>query len=318
MEPEGGGAQSAEGGLPTSITLADVGLALVLVILTYVLVRNLPALVEIVLLQQLPLDAGSRYAIGAVLRYAVAIIGIAATLGAAGISWNKVQWLAAALTFGLAFGLQEIFANFISGLIMLAERPVRVGDTVTVGNVSGTVTRIRMRATTISDWDRKELIIPNKTFITDQVINWTLSDPILRVIVPVGVAYGTDADKVEALLLKVARANRLVLDDPRPQALFLGFGDSALSFELRVFIGSIEHLVQVRHQLHGAIAREFQKAGVEIAFPQMDLHLRDAKPLVDLMQHKSGSGAEGPGNGAARDGQPQQTSMPPSGSPGNP
>ncbi|MFG0283792.1 MAG: mechanosensitive ion channel domain-containing protein [Phycisphaerales bacterium JB039] len=286
LTPPAEGEQAPVEGLPSTVTVADIGLAIVAGLLTYILVRNLPALVEIMLLQRLPLDAGSRYALGAVLRYTVAIIGIAVALSAIGISWSKVQWLAAALTFGLAFGLQEIFANFISGLIILAERPIRVGDTVTVGNVSGTVTRIRMRATTICDWDRKELVIPNKTFITDQVINWTLSDPVLRVIVPVGVAYGSDVDKVESLLLSVARANALALKDPEPRALFLGFGDSALSFELRVYIGNIDHLLAVRHQLHGAIAKAFAKAGVEIAFPQMDLHLRDAKPLEAMLERR--------------------------------
>ncbi len=266
------------------VTLADLGLGFIVLLATILAFRNLPGLVEIVVLQQLPLDAGSRYALSTVLRYVIAIVGITIAFNAIGISWSKVQWLAAALTFGLAFGLQEIFANFVSGLIILAERPIRVGDTVTVGGVSGNVTRIRMRATTITDWDRKELIIPNRTFITDQVINWTLTDPVLRVIIPVGVSYGSDVDKVVELLLRVANQNQLVLRDPPPQALFLGFGDSTLNFEVRCHIASISNFVATRHQMHMGILKTFRENDVEIAFPQRDLHLRTADARIQIVR----------------------------------
>lgn len=256
------------------VSLADLGFALLVIGATIIAFRNIPGLVEIVVLQKLPLDAGARYALSTVLRYIIAIIGVTIAFNAIGISWGKVQWLAAALTFGLAFGLQEIFANFVSGLIILAERPIRVGDTVTVGGVSGSVTRIRMRATTITDWDRKELIIPNKSFITDQVINWTLTDPVLRIVIPVGVSYGSDVDQVESLLLRAAAQIPIIMRDPKPQALFLNFGDSTLNFELRVFIPSIEHGMPVRHQLHNTIIKLFREHGVEIAFPQRDVNLR--------------------------------------------
>lgn len=274
-----------------SVTVADLGLAALIVFLTWVAFRNVPGVVDITVLQRLPLDSGSRYALSTVLRYSIAIIGTGAACGAVGISWSRVQWLAAALTFGLAFGLQEIFANFVSGLIILAERPFKVGDTVTVGTVSGTVSRIRMRATTVTDWDRKELVIPNKTFITGEVINWTLTDPVLRVRVPVGVAYASDIDRVEALLLEVANDTEVVLEDPRPQALFVGFGDSTLNFELRVFIPNIDYFVSVRHTLHRGITRAFRAEGIEIAFPQRDLHLRsigDLRKLVDRPQDLAG------------------------------
>jgi len=191
-----------------------------------------------------------------------------------GLQWDHVQWLVAAMTVGLAFGLQEIFANFVSGLIILVERPIRVGDVVTVGTVSGTVSRIRIRATTIVDWDRKELIVPNKTFITDKLVNWTLSDTVLRVVIPVGIAYGSDTEKAKALLLKAAEDHELVLDDPAPSALFMSFGSSSLDFELRAFVGKIGDLLPVRHELHMAIDEAFKANGIEIAFPQQDVHLR--------------------------------------------
>ncbi len=269
-----------------SVTVADIGLALLLLIATVVAFRNLPGLVEITVLKRLPLDSGSRYALSTVLRYAIAIIGIIFAFSALSISWSRIQWLAAALTFGLAFGLQEIFANFVSGLIILAERPFRIGDTVTVADVSGTVSRIRMRATTIVDWDRKELVIPNKDFITGRVINWTLTDSVLRVKVPVGVSYGSDVDKVETILLDVAKKVDRVLEDPKPQALFLGFGDSTLNFEVRVFIPHIDHLLSVRHALHRDITKAFREANIEIAFPQRDLHVRSIGDLAKLVDRE--------------------------------
>lgn len=265
-----------------SITLAMLGLAAVILLTTYIAFRNLPSLIEIAVLQRLPLDSGSRYALSTVFRYFIAIVGLAIAFNSLGITWSKVQWLAAALTFGLAFGLQEIFANFISGLIILAERPVRLGDTVTVGGVTGTVSRIRMRATTIVDWDRKELIIPNKTFITGDVINWSLSDPILRLTIPVGVSYESDIGLVEKLLHKVAKRNKTVLDEPMPQVLFKQFGDSTLDFELRVFIPSIDHLIPIRHEMHKAIITTFRENDIEIAFPQRDLHVRSIGDLANL------------------------------------
>jgi len=174
----------------------------------------------------------------------------------------------------ICFGLQEIFANFVSGLIILFERPIRVGDTVTIDDVSGTVTRIRIRATWITAFDRKELVVPNKEFVTSRLINWSLSDPVLRVDIPVGIAYGSDTQKALEVLLDVARRNEHVLQEPRPNALFLGFGDSSLNFELRAFSPDIEHLLLIRHQLHMAIDAAFREAGIEIAFPQRDIHIR--------------------------------------------
>jgi potassium efflux system protein len=273
---------------PLALSLADLGLAVIFLIGTWVAFRNLPGLIEMIVLQRLPLDAASRYALSTVIRYAIVIIGVSTALGVIGISWSNIQWLAAALTFGLAFGLQEIFANFISGLIILAERPIRIGDTVTIGQVSGTVTRVRMRATTITDWDRKELIIPNKNFITGDVINWTLTDPVLRLVIPIGVAYSSDVGVVEKTLLRVAEQATGILRDPAPNVQFLRFGDSTLDFELRVFLPTIEALLPVRHALNKAIIAAFRDADIEIAFPQRDLHLRSADGLADLIREAKG------------------------------
>lgn len=278
MDPGGGGAETGY-----VLTLANLGLALLILVLTWVAFQNLPGLIEMIVLQRLPLDAPSRYALSTVIRYGIAILGISASMGALGIAWSNIQWLAAALTFGLAFGLQEIFANFISGLIILAERPIRIGDTVTAGTTSGTVTRIRMRATTITDFDRKELIIPNKMFITGEVINWTLSDPVLRIVIPIGLSYGADIEKAESILLGLAQRHPQVLSDPKPNVQFVRFGDSTLDFELRVFIPSIAEFVPVRHTLLKSIIASFREAGIEIAFPQRDLHIRSADALTGAL-----------------------------------
>jgi len=257
-----------------AVTMRDLLVALAIVVVTFAVGTNIPGLLEIVILSRLPLSSGARYAWVTIVRYALIIIGLVIAFGAIGITWNTVQWLAAAITVGLGFGLQEIFANFVSGLIILFERPIRVGDTVTVGNLNGTVAQIRMRATTILDWDRKELIIPNKEFVTGQVINWTLSDTVMRVKIPVGIAYGSDVDLAKERLLEVARKNAVILKEPAPRALFLGFGDSTLNFELRVFISHIDNYLLAIDTLNSDIDAAFRAAGIEIAFPQRDLRIR--------------------------------------------
>ena len=187
----------------------------------------------------------------------------------------RVIALAAASLLGVPLAAaQDASPPAAQGLIILFERPIRVGDTVTVGDVNGTISRIRIRATTIVDWDRKELVIPNKEFVTGTIVNWSLSDPILRVVVPVGIAYGSDTALAEKLLLQAARDNPIVLDEPRPTAVFSEFGDSALEFRLRMFIPNIDNLFKVRHEIHTAIDRAFRQAGIEIAFPQRDIHVR--------------------------------------------
>jgi len=268
------------------VTLLDLLVALATLLATVAAARNLPGLLEISILRRLPLQRAGRYAITTISRYLISVIGIALMFGRVGISWETVQWLAAAVSVGLGFGLQEIFANFVSGLILLFERPIRVGDTVTVGEVTGTVTRIHMRATTIVTWDRTELIVPNREFITSQLVNWTLSDSVLRVIIKVGIAYGSDINKAEELLRKVASELPDVLDEPAPRIVFTQFGDSTLDFELRVFVTDPELFRTISHPLNSAIDREFRAAGIEIAFPQRELHIRSSSvPIPYIPTH---------------------------------
>ena len=256
------------------VTLADLIVCLMALTATYVAAKTLPGLLEVSVLGRLPLNNGARHATVIISRYIVTLIGFILACRSIGISWSSVQWLAAAMTVGLGFGLQEIFANFISGLIILFERPIRIGDLVTVSNVTGKVTRMQIRATTITDFDRRELIVPNKRFITDEVINWTLSDPITRLVIPIGISYDSDPSKAHDLLLKTARLNPHILREPAPSAVFLEFGDSTLNLELRVFLGHREELPSIQHELNLAIERSFREAEIEIAFPQQDIHIR--------------------------------------------
>jgi potassium efflux system protein len=174
---------------------------------------------------------------------------------------------------GLGFGLQEIFANFVSGLIILLERPVRVGDTVTIEGISGTVTRIRIRATTITDWDNKEVIVPNKTFITGQLVNWTLSSEITRVVVPVAIAYGSDTALAVKTILETAQRNPLVLGEPEPRVLFNSFGDSSLNFEVFLYCRALGDRLPARHQFLLDVEAALREKGISIPFPQRDVHI---------------------------------------------
>ena len=268
------------------VTLADLGLGLIIAVVTYVAARRLPALLEIVLLQRLDMTSGGRYAVTTLSGYAIAAIGALSALNLVGASWSQVQWLVAALSVGIGFGLQEIVANFISGLIILFERPIRVGDNVTVGDSDGVVTRIRIRATTIQTYDRKELLVPNKEFITGRLLNWSLSDPTTRIVIPVGVAYGSDVKKAMALMIEAAEQEPHVLRDPKPRATFEGFGDNSLALILRCFIESVDYRLGTISALHEEINRRFTNAGISIAFPQRDLHLDTTRPL-DIRVHRS-------------------------------
>ncbi len=276
------------------ITLADLGLALAYLIGTAMLAKRLPALLNMILAGRLRVGSASRYTIVTLTNYAVIAGGTVLTLNTLGAQWSQLQWLVAALGVGIGFGLQEIVANFISGLIILFERPIRVGDIVTVGDTDGVVTKIRIRATTIRNWDRKELLVPNKEFITGRLLNWSLSDQVTRLMVVVGVAYGTDVEQAQALMREAAQEHERVLDDPNPILSFEGFGDNSLTLILRAFIDDLDYRLATITDLHKAIYRKFQQAGISIAFPQRDLHLDSRRPLrVSLEASRPDSPASG-------------------------
>jgi potassium efflux system protein len=214
-------------------------------------------------------------------RYVIVTVVVLVVLGRLGASWSQMGWAVAAMSVGIGFGLQEIVANFISGLILLVERPIRLGDVITIGDASGTVTRIRFRATTVRDFDRKELIVPNKEIITGRLLNWTLSDPVTRIVVPVGVAYGSDVETAMRLMREAAEENERVLEDPHPFVIFEQFADSSLSLTLRAWVGSFAARLVVRTELHQAINEKFNAAAIVIAFPQQDVHVYRHSPYED-------------------------------------
>jgi potassium efflux system protein len=261
------------------VTLGDACLAVIIGIITVAATRQFPAFLEIVLRQRTAMTAGGLYTATTLSRYLIVATGSVLVFSTIGFNWSQIQWLVAALGVGIGFGLQEIVANFISGLIILFERPIRIGDVVTVGDADGTVTRIRIRATTIRTWDRKELLVPNKEFVTSRLLNWSLSDQVTRLSIAAGVAYGSDVQKAMALMVAAAEENARVIADPTPYAIFNGFGDNALSLELRCYVGSLDDRLITVSELHQAINRKFNEAGIVIAFPQRDLHLNTLQPL---------------------------------------
>jgi len=268
------------------VTLGDLSLAILILILTFVGAKRFPAIIEILLLQNDKISSGDRYTITTLLNYTIIGVGIFITIKMLGADWNRLQWLFAALSVGIGFGLQEIVANFISGLIILFERPIRVGDFISVGDNEGVVSRIQIRATTITTYDRKELLVPNKEFITGQLINLSLTDPIARIIIPIGVAYGSDIPKARELLLQCANNNERVLQEPVPRVVFHSFGDNSLNLELRCFIGNVDNRMSTISEINEAVNDKFNAADICIAFPQRDIHLDINHPIDIRMQGK--------------------------------
>lgn len=253
------------------VTLKSVLFGLLIMVFSLMIATNLPGLLELVLLQRLDLTPGTGFAITTVSRYLVVMVGTLVGFSTLGMEWSKLQWLIAALSVGLGFGLQEIFANFISGLIILFEKPVRIGDTVTIRDLTGTVSKIQIRATTIIDWDRKEIIVPNKAFITEQLINWSLSDPITRVIIKVAVARDSDPAKVEASLYQAIKECQHALHTPEPEVWFAGFGQHTQDYEVRAYAKDMGARWPLRHDLHKRISAKLKENNLELAFPQMEI-----------------------------------------------
>lgn len=284
-------AGSADNPLMARISAGDVLGALTIVALTFTFGRNLPGLLEMLVLSRMELRQGSSYAITTLLSYTIVSLGVFFALSALGVSWNKLQWLVAALGVGLGFGLQEIFANFVSGLIILFERPVRIGDVVTIGPLSGTVNKIRIRATTITDFDRKEIIVPNKTFVTEQLINWSLDDTVTRVSLKLGIAHGADLAKAKELLMQIADDNPRVLKEPEPMVLFLNFGDHRLEHELRIHVRELMDRNFAIDEINREVDRQFREHGIVIAYRQLDVNLRNSEGLERLVNSRTIAGA---------------------------
>ncbi|EPI5315786.1 mechanosensitive channel MscK [Shigella flexneri] len=260
-----------------NVTMGSLLFAIIASMVAWALIRNLPGLLEVLVLSRLNMRQGASYAITTILNYIIIAVGAMTVFGSLGVSWDKLQWLAAALSVGLGFGLQEIFGNFVSGLIILFERPVRIGDTVTIGSFSGTVSKIRIRATTITDFDRKEVIIPNKAFVTERLINWSLTDTTTRLVIRLGVAYGSDLEKVRKVLLKAATEHPRVMHEPMPEVFFTAFGASTLDHELRLYVRELRDRSRTVDELNRTIDQLCRENDINIAFNQLEVHLHNEK-----------------------------------------
>ena len=255
------------------ITLGSVLIAILVLIITTQLVRNMPALLELALLQHLNLTPGTGYAITTLTKYVLMLVGGLIGFSMIGIEWSKLQWLVAALGVGLGFGLQEIFANFISGLIILFEKPIRIGDTVTIRDLTGSITRINTRATTIVDWDRKEIIVPNKAFITEQFVNWSLSDSVTRVVLTIPAPAHVDSEEVTTVLRQACERCSYVLDVPAPDVFLVDLQQGIQLFELRIHAAEMGHRMPLRHELHQLILKGFAEHGIEMPFPPFQVRM---------------------------------------------
>lgn len=247
---------------------------LLILVVGYGLANVIALVVRKVVLPRFALSRGVPDAISTIGYYFLLLLVVLATISAAGVQLNRFTVLTGALGVGLGFGLQNIVNNFVSGLILLCERPIHVGDTVDVGGLLGTVRRIGARASTVVTFQGAEVIVPNSNLIANQVINWTLSSPWRRVDVAVGVAYGTDPEQVLQLLVRVAESHPGVLRERPPVAFFLGFGESSLKFELRFWSARQDTWFQLQSDVTVAVAKALGDAGIEIPFPQRDLHIR--------------------------------------------
>jgi small-conductance mechanosensitive channel len=261
-------------GTLTLLVLVKVGLWILGVLLVHNLIRRL-------LLQRLlahtHLDAGVRFAITRIFGYGFLTLGFYVALAVNGVDLSSLAVVAGALGIGVGFGLQNIVANFVSGLVLLVERPIALGDRIEVAGVAGNVTKISLRSTVVVTNDNISIIVPNSDLTSHPITNWSYGDPRVRVRVAVGVAYGTDPEQLRRALLEVAAAEPQVLVQPAPAVYFANFGDSSLNFELAVWTESMSHSPRgFRSDLNFAIERKLRQLGIEIPFPQRVVHLRPA------------------------------------------
>ncbi len=257
------------------VTLADLAVLVVIIVVAVISVRHLPGLLEILLFQQTRISAGGRYTLIALTGYGITAVAVVLVAGRLGLTWQQVQWLVAALGVGIGFGLREIVANFISGLILLFERPVRVGDTVTIGQQTGVVSRIEIRATTIRTWDQRELLVPNNQLITGEVINWTLSDQINRGEILISIEFGSDTETALRILHEVVAADPRVMTDPAPVITVQEFGERGMGLMLWFFLPTLVNRLQIRGELMSAIDARLRAAGIAIGLPQREIRVRN-------------------------------------------
>jgi small-conductance mechanosensitive channel len=260
----------------TELTLWSIVYFLLLIFLLFYLTAKIRKWVVYKLLANSKIDLGVRVAVGTILRYIVLVIGFIVVLQTIGLDLSAVTVLAGALGVGIGFGLQNITNNFVCGIIILFERPIKVGDRIEVGDVSGDVTSISMRSTTILTNDNISIIVPNSDFISSKVINWSYTDRNIRFNIPIGVSYKEDPEKIKMILLEVADENKGILKEPPSEVLFIEYADSALVFNLRVWTRDYTNRPNVlKSQIYYAVFKKFKEHNIEIPYPQRDLHIKN-------------------------------------------
>lgn len=248
------------------ITLKIFLTMIVVITITTIMVRNLPAFLELTLLQHLHLNPGTGYAITTLTKYTLMLLGGLIGLSLIGIEWVKIQWLIAALGVGLGFGLQEIFANFISGLMILFEKPIRIGDTITIHDITGNVTYINTRATIITNWDHKEVIVPNKEFITKKFTNWSLLNTITRIVLTVPIPFQIDIQKITHALIEIIQNSPLSLDKPKPEVYLISLRQGFPIFEIRTYTANIKFRIPLCHQINTGIIEYCKKNKIQLPY----------------------------------------------------
>jgi small-conductance mechanosensitive channel len=263
----------------TPVTLLSIIIFFLLLVLFAFLARVIGKVILKRFFSRLQVEEGTSYSLIRITQYLVMITGMVISFQFIGIDLSGLVVIFGLLSVGIGFGLQNITSNFVSGLVLLIERPIKVGDRVTVGDTLGDVIEINMRSTTIRSLTNIAIIVPNSVFISNNVINWSHGDPKVRLDLPIGVSYNSDLEIVLRSLSEVAEENGELLKKPNPEINFVGFGDSSWDLELRVWLGSPKRYQQVKSDLNCAIVKKFRENNVEIPFPQRDLHLRSSIPL---------------------------------------
>jgi small-conductance mechanosensitive channel len=263
----------------TPVTLSSLMMFLIMISVFLILSRVIRRIFLARLLVRLNMDEAKQYTMMRVTHYLIMAIGAIVAFQFIGIDLTGLAVIFGLLSVGIGFGLQNVTSNFVAGLILLFERPIKIGDRVTVGETEGDVIEINIRSTTIRTLNNIAIIVPNSDFVSSTVINWSYGDQKVRLDVDVGVSYASDLDTVIRCLLEVARENPEVLREPAPEVLHMGFGDSSWNMRLRAWISDPKRHPRVRSALNCATVHKFRANGVEIPFPQRDLHLRSPLPL---------------------------------------